>query len=350
ADLNLHIGKGEVCVLVGPSGCGKTTTMKMINRLIEPTSGTIFVDGQNIMDVNPIELRRNIGYVIQEIGLFPHMTIAENIATVPLEKKWPRDKIRARVDELLQLVGLDPNIYRQRKPRDLSGGQRQRVGVARAMAADPPVLLMDEPFGALDPINRGKLQNEFLRIQKKIQKTIVFVTHDIDEAIKMGTKIAIMRQGKLVQYDTPENILNAPASNFVINLIGGNRTIKQLNLIRVGEMMKEAPPVVELSAPTVKARELLAARGKDLLFAVEKDGRLAGYLSPQNAREEGQVADVMQEIPNSITPDATLNDALSEMLAFGKGFVCVVDEGGKPVGLVTLGTLMKAVGGNDNNS
>ena len=178
------------------------------------------------------ELRRNIGYVIQEIGLFYDHCREYRHST--LEKKWPRDKIRARVDELLQLVGLDPNIYRQRKPRDLSGGQRQRVGVARAMAADPPVLLMDEPFGALDPINRGKLQNEFLRIQKKIQKTIVFVTHDIDEAIKMGTKIAIMRQSKLVQYDTPENILNAPASNFVINLIGGNRTIKQLNLIRVG--------------------------------------------------------------------------------------------------------------------
>ena len=202
ADLNLHIGKGEVCVLVGPSGCGKTTTMKMINRLIEPTSGTIFVDGQNIMDVNPIELRRNIGYVIQEIGLFPHMTIAENIATVPLEKKWPRDKIRARVDELLQLVGLDPNIYRQRKPRDLSGGQRQRVGVARAMAADPGII-DGRALRGPGPDQQGKIAKRVPPDPEKIQKTIVFVTHDIDEAIKMGTKIAIMRQGKLVQYDTP---------------------------------------------------------------------------------------------------------------------------------------------------
>ena len=211
-NLTLEVMRGEVLVLVGPSGCGKSTTLRLINRLIEPTSGRMFIDEEDIIGVNPSELRRKIGYVIQQVGLFPHRTIAENIATVPLLLGWKKDKIAARVDELLELVSMDPETYRDRYPKELSGGQAQRIGVARALAADPDVLLMDEPFGAIDPITRDRLQNEFLRLQQELKKTIVFVTHDIDEAIKMGNRIAILREGsEIAQLDTPEAILSHPA-------------------------------------------------------------------------------------------------------------------------------------------
>jgi osmoprotectant transport system ATP-binding protein len=236
-DLSFEILDGEVCVLVGPSGCGKTTTMRMINRLIEPTDGEILIDGQKNTSMSGTQLRRKIGYAIQQIGLFPHRTIADNIGTVPNLLGWDKGRIRERVEELLELVGLDPNDYRNRYPAELSGGQQQRVGVARALAADPPIMLMDEPFGAVDPITRERLQDEFLRIQKDIKKTIVFVTHDIDEAIKMGDKIAILKQGGvLAQYDTPENILAHPDSEFVSSFVGGDRVLKRLSLTRVGEM------------------------------------------------------------------------------------------------------------------
>jgi osmoprotectant transport system ATP-binding protein len=236
-DLSFEILEGEVCVLVGPSGCGKTTSMRMVNRLIEPTEGEILIDGQPNTAMSGTQLRRKIGYAIQQIGLFPHRTIADNVATVPQLLEWSRGRIRERVDELLELVGLDPNDYRDRYPAELSGGQQQRVGVARAMAADPPIMLMDEPFGAVDPITRERLQDEFLRIQEDIRKTIVFVTHDIDEAIKMGDRIAILRQGGfLEQYDTPENILAKPSSDFVASFVGNDRILKRLSLLRVREM------------------------------------------------------------------------------------------------------------------
>jgi osmoprotectant transport system ATP-binding protein len=239
-DLSFEVPDGEVCVLVGPSGCGKTTTMRMINRLIEPTDGEILIDGQKNTSMSGTQLRRKIGYAIQQIGLFPHRTIADNIATVPGLLGWDKGRIRERVHELLELVGLDPNDYRARYPAELSGGQQQRVGVARAMAADPPIMLMDEPFGAVDPITRERLQDEFLRIQQNIKKTIVFVTHDIDEAIKMGDKIAILKQGGvLAQYDTPENILSSPNSEFVSSFVGADRVLKRLALTRVGEMSLE---------------------------------------------------------------------------------------------------------------
>ncbi|MDA2989059.1 MAG: ATP-binding cassette domain-containing protein, partial [Actinomycetota bacterium] len=215
-DLNLEVYPGEILVLVGPSGCGKSTTLRLINRMIEPTSGRIIYEGEDVTKGDPNELRRRMGYVIQQIGLFPHRTIAENIATVPKLLKWPKDKIRARVDELLEVVSMDPTIYRDRYPSELSGGQAQRVGVARALGADPDVLLMDEPFGAIDPITRDRLQNEFLRLQGELKKTIVFVTHDIDEAVKMGDRIAILReQSEIAQLDTPEHILTDPADEFV---------------------------------------------------------------------------------------------------------------------------------------
>ncbi len=239
-DLSFEIPEGEVCVLVGPSGCGKTTSMRMVNRLIEPTEGEILIDGEPNTSMSGTQLRRKIGYAIQQIGLFPHRTIADNIATVPSLLGWDKGRIKTRVDELLELVGLDPGVYRDRYPAELSGGQQQRVGVARAMAADPPIMLMDEPFGAVDPITRERLQDEFLRIQQEIKKTIVFVTHDIDEAIKMGDKIAILKQGGiLAQYDTPENILSRPNSEFVASFVGNDRILKRLSLTRVGEMQLE---------------------------------------------------------------------------------------------------------------
>jgi osmoprotectant transport system ATP-binding protein len=236
-DLSFEVPEGEICVLVGPSGCGKTTSMRMVNRLIEITEGEILIDGEPNTAMSGTQLRRKIGYAIQQIGLFPHRTIAYNIGTVPNLLGWDKDRIKNRVNELLDLVGLSPDDYRDRYPAELSGGQQQRVGVARALAADPPIMLMDEPFGAVDPITRASLQDEFLRIQEDIKKTIVFVTHDIDEAIKMGNKIAILKQGGvLAQYDTPENILSKPDSEFVSSFVGGDRVLKRLSLTRVGEM------------------------------------------------------------------------------------------------------------------
>ena len=229
--LTLTIAEGELCVLIGPSGCGKTTTMRIINRLIEPDGGSVHVAGRDVMQTDPVLLRRNIGYVIQQVGLFPHWTIGDNVATVPRLLGWDAARIAARVDELLQLVGMDPGTYRDRFPRELSGGQKQRIGVARALAADPPVMLMDEPFGALDPITRTRLQDEFLRILRGLAKTIVFVTHDIDEAIKLGDRIAIMKHGALLQYDTPERILAEPHDDFVRAFVGSDRTLKRLALV-----------------------------------------------------------------------------------------------------------------------
>ncbi len=235
--LSFEVLDGEICVLVGPSGCGKTTSMRMINRLIEPSSGQILIDGEPNTAMSGTKLRRKIGYAIQQIGLFPHRTIADNIAIVPQLLDWDKSRIKSRIDELLELVGLEPGQYRGRYPAELSGGQQQRVGVARALAADPPIMLMDEPFGAVDPINRSRLQDEFLRIQQEIRKTIVFVTHDIDEAIKMGDRIAILKEGGvLAQYDTPEEILTNPASNFVNDFVGSDRILKRLSLTRVSEL------------------------------------------------------------------------------------------------------------------
>ena len=244
-DLTLTIPAGEICVLVGPSGCGKTTSMKMVNRLIEPTGGRITIDGQDVMALPAVELRRRIGYVIQQVGLFPHLTIGENAAVVPRLLRWTEDRIRGRVDELLELVGLEPGDYRDRYPDELSGGERQRVGVARALAADPPVMLMDEPFGAVDPIRRERLQNEFLRLQERVRKTIIFVTHDVDEAIKMGDRIAILQRGGiLAQYDTPAAILANPASEFVERFVGADRGLKRLSLVRVRDVELAEPVIV----------------------------------------------------------------------------------------------------------
>jgi len=282
--LSLEIGASEICVLIGPSGCGKTTTMRMINRMIEPDAGAIVVGGRDVTRIDPIELRRSIGYVIQQIGLFPHMTIAENIATVPRLLGWDRARIAKRVDELLARVDMDPARDRDRYPRELSGGQKQRIGVARALAADPPVMLMDEPFGALDPITRASLQDEFLRILRELDKTIVFVTHDIDEAIRMGTRIAIMRAGRLVQYDTPQAILGRPADAFVEAFVGSDRALKRLSLLVVSDHATQsaAPAGAPRVPQTLNLRDALStllSADAEVAAVVDADGEIRGTLT-----------------------------------------------------------------------
>jgi osmoprotectant transport system ATP-binding protein len=281
--LSLEVGDGELCVLVGPSGCGKTTTLKMINRLIEPTSGRISIDGDDVTGADPVQLRRRIGYVIQQVGLFPHQTIADNVATVPRLLKWDRRKVTNRVDELLDLVGLDPSVYRDRYPEQLSGGQRQRVGVARALGADPPVLLMDEPFGAVDPITRGRLQDELLRLQATVRKTIVLVTHDVDEAIKLGDRIAVLAEGGvLAQHGTPAEILGTPADAFVAGFVGAGRGLKALQVLRVTDAELRPP---DGAGPTVAHTASLADALSALLLddgpaiGVTRDGTVIGELT-----------------------------------------------------------------------
>ncbi|MGH3425685.1 MAG: ABC transporter ATP-binding protein [Nocardioidaceae bacterium] len=247
SSLSMEIPAGEIVMLVGPSGCGKTTTMRMINRLIEPTSGKILIDGEDVLSLDDVKLRRTIGYVIQQIGLFPHLSIAQNVAIVPKMLKWPKKRVGDRVDEMLHVVGLEPGEYRDRYPRQLSGGQQQRVGVARALAADPPIMLMDEPFGAVDPITRGHLQDEFLSLQQDLGKTIVFVTHDFDEAVKMGDRIAVLREGsQIAQFATPAEILTSPADEFVAGFVGEGATLKRLSLERLSEV--ELRPVTSAAA------------------------------------------------------------------------------------------------------
>jgi osmoprotectant transport system ATP-binding protein len=300
-DLSFEVLDGEICVLVGPSGCGKTTSMRMINRLIEPTGGEILIDGEPNTAMSGTKLRRHIGYAIQQIGLFPHRTIAANIATVPQLLEWERDRISARVDELLELVGLDPEQYRNRYPAELSGGQQQRVGVARAMAADPPIMLMDEPFGAVDPITRHRLQDEFLRIQSEIRKTIVFVTHDIDEAIKMGDRIAILQQGGiLAQYDTPENILATPNSEFVSSFVGTDRVLKRLSLLHVSDVDLDPPngdgdlPRLNVRTNLRDALSALIGAGVERGVVVSDGDEVRGALSIDAIRRLSHQAEAKQ--------------------------------------------------------
>jgi osmoprotectant transport system ATP-binding protein len=292
--LTLTVPAGEVCVLIGPSGCGKTTTMRLINRMLEPDAGSVEVAGRDVMRMDPVELRRGIGYVIQQVGLFPHWTIADNIATVPRLLRWDAARVARRVDDLLDLVGMAPSAYRHRFPRELSGGQKQRVGVARALAADPPVMLMDEPFGAIDPITRGRLQDEFLRILRGLAKTVVFVTHDIDEAIKMGDRIAILRDGALVQYDTPEAILARPADAFVASFVGSDRALKRLSLIRVSAALEAPGQVVPRHAIGAEANlhdalALMLSSDTDALAVTRADGAVTGTLTLAGLRAQMRI-------------------------------------------------------------
>jgi osmoprotectant transport system ATP-binding protein len=340
-DLSLTINAGEICVLVGPSGCGKTTTMKMINRLIEPTSGRITIDGQDVMGLPAVELRRRIGYVIQQVGLFPHMTVAENVAVVPRLMRWPAARISARVEELLDLVGLDPSGYLGRYPAVLSGGERQRVGVARALAADPPLMLMDEPFGAVDPIRRERLQNEFLRLQRKVRKTVVFVTHDVDEAIKMADRIAILqRGGVLAQFDTPDAILARPASEFVERFVGADRGLKRLSLARVRDLELAQPVIVRPGDWRADARRRLedSTEGIDGFALLVDDGeRPLGWIDAHDLDGEGPI-DPATATPGAPTfqPETTLRDALSAMLLSSVQLGAVVDEHERVLGVINV--------------
>ena len=343
--VTMDIPEGEIVVFVGPSGCGKTTTLKMINRIIEPTSGRIVLRGEDVTRADPDELRRHIGYVIQQIGLFPHMTIAENVGLVPRLLKWDKARVGERVDELLALVGLEPSEYRNRYPKELSGGQRQRVGVARAMGGDPPVMLMDEPFGAIDPITRDRLQNEFLRIQADVRKTIVFVTHDIDEAIKMGDRIAILgMQSRIAQYDSPETILTAPADGFVEDFIGAGAALKRLNLTRVREVELDQWAVARIDEDRTTLRRMLADSDHGSLLLVDAENRPERWITARDLARESEALDhVGLPATAVVEPQATLRDALDEMVTSTVGCAVVTDGQGRYQGVVDLGTVMKAV-------
>ena len=335
-DLSLDVPAGEICVLVGPSGCGKTTAMRMVNRTVEITSGEIEIGGTPVGDRSPAQLRREIGYVIQQIGLFPHRTIAQNIATVPGLVGWERDRIAARVTELLELISLPAEVA-GRYPSQLSGGQQQRVGVARALAADPPVMLMDEPFGAIDPINRERLQNEFLRLQAEIRKTILFVTHDIDEAIKMGDRIAIMRQGgHLAQFATPAELLMAPADEFVEDFVGADRALKRLALMRVSDVDLWEAPLAFVGQDTADVRAKLERAEVPWAVLVDSDRKPLGWLSERDLE-----ARTVPRRPN-ISPqplldrDDILRDALSDLLQSQTHYAPVVDARGVIDGILSM--------------
>ncbi|MGH3362308.1 MAG: ABC transporter ATP-binding protein [Nocardioides sp.] len=344
--LSLEVPKGEIVVLVGPSGCGKTTTMKMINRIIEPSSGRIFLDGEDVTQVNPDELRRRIGYVIQQIGLFPHQTIADNIATVPKLLSWDKKRISERVDELLEMVGMDPGQYRHRYPKELSGGQRQRVGVARAMSGDPDVMLMDEPFGAIDPITRDRLQNEFLRLQEEIQKTIIFVTHDIDEAIKMGDRIAILReQSHIAQFDTPERILVNPADDFVADFIGRGASLKRLSLSRVRDVELHQWPTAQEGASHDEVRRILDASDKSAVLVLDEQRRPLRWITADHLQRTGNrsLADTGLPAEAVVQPNATLSDTLNEMITARYSTAIVVDSSRAYQGIVDIDTINETV-------
>jgi osmoprotectant transport system ATP-binding protein len=339
ADLNLDIPTGQILVLVGPSGCGKSTTLRLINRMIEPTGGRIIFDGEDVTGVNADQLRRRIGYVIQQIGLFPHQTIAQNIATVPRLLGWDKARISARVDELLELTGLDPAVYRNRYPKELSGGQAQRVGVARALGADPDVLLMDEPFGAIDPITRDRLQNEFLRLQGELNKTIVFVTHDIDEAIKMGDRIAILgEQSRIAQLDTPERILAYPVDEFVSDFIGVGSTLKGLNFERVRDIeLMEDFPVVTADADRAEATAIFDASDEKWMLVLDAQRRPIRWVNGEHLTRDDRPLERAGVTVNSLVPpNATLHDALEELLMSNAGTAVVVDPQGRYLGILDI--------------
>jgi osmoprotectant transport system ATP-binding protein len=336
-NLSLKVDAGEICVLVGPSGCGKTTAMRLVNRMIEPTEGDILIDGWSVKDRSRSDLRRHTGYAIQQIGLFPHISVGDNIATVPRLLGWNRERIAARVDELLELVSLDPHDMRDRYPAQLSGGQRQRIGVARALAADPPLLLMDEPFGAIDPINRERLQNEFLRLQARIQKTIVFVTHDIDEAIKVGDRIAVLKKGgKLAQYATPAELLMFPADKFVEDFVGADRALKRLALQRVRDIDLWRAAEARVGESTQEVRKKLEDADLSIPLLVDERRRPIGWLSHRALEGERVEEQLRSRAEPVVELDDILRDALSDLLASETRYAPVVDGDGGAAGVLSL--------------
>lgn len=340
--LSLDINEGEIVVLVGPSGCGKTTTLKMINRLIEPTSGTILVGGTDIDDLPAHELRRGIGYVIQQIGLFPHRTVRQNIATVPSLLGWDATRILERIDELVEIVDIDITLL-DRYPRELSGGQRQRIGVARALAADPAVLLMDEPFGAVDPIVRARLQDELLSLQQRLHKTIVLVTHDIDEAILLGDRVAILNVGGLLeQYDTPAHILSSPANEFVADFLGTDRGIKRLSLIPISAIQLDKGPVVAIDADPSEVERVMAQHSIDWIAVGEND-RLDGWLLATDLPQSGDLSNaVLRPFETWLDTSDSLKQALDAVIS-SRTSVAAVFEGEKYVGMLTMDTISREI-------
>jgi osmoprotectant transport system ATP-binding protein len=341
-NLSLTVPAGRICVLVGPSGCGKTTSLKMVNRLIKPTSGRVLIDGADVAGADVNDLRRGIGYVIQQVGLFPHLTIAQNVATVPRLLGWDRERQQRRSDELLALVGLEPRTYAERYPSQLSGGERQRVGVARALAADPPVMLMDEPFGAVDPIVRERLQNEFLRLQEDMAKTILFVTHDIDEAIKMGDLVVVMQQGgRIAQLGAPAELLAAPASEYVARFVGSDRGLKRLSLYRVGDVALEEPPLVRPGESSEAVRRRALEADVRFMLLVDDHERPLGWLDATDLPAAGRISEDLAD-PMSPLLDRrdTLKDATSRLLDEEVGNGVVVDRAGRVLGLLTLSAVM----------
>jgi len=343
-DINFTVNKGEFVVIVGQSGCGKTTTLKMINRLISPTSGSILLEGKNILKEDTIKLRRNMGYVIQQTGLLPHMTVGENIGIIPMLEKWSEAKIQVRTNELLKMVGMKPEEYVDRYPCELSGGQQQRIGVARAWATNPDIILMDEPFSALDPITRNQLQDELFNLQQEYKKTIIFVTHDMDEALKLGDRICIMKDGNIVQFDTPEEILNNPANDFVKEFIGKNRIWQQPGFIKAKDIMITEPITTSGNRTVVQALEIMKANKVDSLLIIDKEDKLEGIITIKdiirNYVGSLKVNTIMGREIKTVNIEDSLIDILNLMNELKIGYVPVVDDSSKLVGLITESSLL----------
>lgn len=343
-NVSLELAAGEICVLLGPSGCGKTTTMKMINRLVQPTGGKIFIDGQDTDTIDPIELRRRIGYVIQQIGLFPNKTVADNICVVPDLLGWNRKKSRSRAAELLEMVALEPGVFMQRYPKELSGGQQQRVGIVRALAADPPVMLMDEPFGAIDPINRELIQDEFLRMQQTLRKTIIFVSHDLDEAIKMADKVAIFRAGKLEQIAAPDKLLAHPATQFIETFLGSDRILRRLPLLKAADALDPSAVVVFRGDSIVKAVELLKGSKQHAVLMLESDGRVAGIVyERETTSQNGTCGDYAEPIRASTLASSDLRSTLSLMFAHDMAIMPCLDPEGFFRGALTYRSIVQSL-------
>ena len=347
-NLTVDFKSGETVVLIGPSGCGKTTTLRMINRLIEPTGGSIYVNDVDTSKIDPVELRRNMGYVIQQIGLFPHMSIAQNVGLVPYLKDWDASKRKERVEELLEFVGMSPSKFYDRYPNELSGGQQQRIGVARALAADPEIILMDEPFGALDPITRATLQDELLQMQDKLGKTIIFVTHDMDEALKLADKIAIMKDGEVLQFDSPEYILRNPANEFVEDFIGKDRLLKRPEYINVKDIMIKNPVSIRPERTLTQALEKMRLHKVDSLMVIDESGNFIGLATSNDVLENFGNGKTVSEIISTefthVTEGANVSQVLSIMAQEQVGYIPVLDDNNNLSGLITRSSLVNVLG------